>query len=97
MWDSSSLLERGEKTHAADDALRLARRRDWSGVDSTETVADEDLPAVAGDAGTVAEGLHEYAVGMRREDDTESATRWNGKRKTNPFDVSRVTEKETVS
>ena len=75
MWDSDSSLERGEKTHAADDALRLARRRHWVRVDGAETVADEDLPAIASDAGTIAEGLHEYAVGMRREDDAKSATR----------------------
>lgn len=75
MWDSDSSLERGEKTHAADDALRLARRRHRVRVDGTETVADEDLPAIASDAGTIAEGLHEHAVGMRREDDAESATR----------------------
>ena len=75
MWDSDSSLERGEKTHTADDALRLARRRHRVRVDGAETVADEDLPAIASDAGTIAEGLHEYAVGMRREDDAESATR----------------------
>lgn len=91
------MLERGEKTHAADDALRLARRRDRSGVDGAETVADEDLPAVASDAGTVAEGFHEHALGMWGEDDAESTTRWNGRRRKNPFDVSRVTEKEMVS
>lgn len=44
MWDSGSSLERGEKTHAADDALRLARRRHRVRVDGAETVADEDLP-----------------------------------------------------
>lgn len=81
MLGLDSSIGREEKAHAANDGLRFARSRDRLGVDGAETVADKDFPAVASNAGSVAKGLHKHSIAVRRENDAESATRWNARRR----------------